>query len=556
MECDVVVIGSGVAGLTAAVVAARLGLEVLVVESTGLFGGTSALSGGGVWIAANHHLKQAGGDDSIEAAEVYLKAVLGNLYDQAKIEAYLAAAPEMLRYMEQAGALLLTATPIPDYAPDAPEWRSGRCLMPADFDGNRLGKDFDTIRPPIPEMGLFGSMQVGPLDAHRMRHWHASFGDMKFTFKRLATYFLERLRGKRGRHMAYGNALVGRLFKSVRDAGVTLWNRTPARQLVIEKGRIVGVLVERDGQPLELRARRGVVLASGGFGANEELRQKLMPQSASGWSLQPEGCKGEGIAMGQAVGGVFKTDNAANGIWVPASIFKRADGSEAKFPSLVFDRHCPGSILIDAGTGKRFVDESFHYQNLGHAAFEKGVKKIWMISDAVAVSKYGMGMIKPAPFSPTPWVKKGYVVKADSISELAFKIGVDGVVLARTIGDFNRYADAGEDPDFGRGGNAYDLFMGDFANKPNPALGALRKKPFYALELHPSDLGSVAGLETSPRAEVLDPEGKPIPGLYAAGLDANTITRGGYPAGGLSLGPAMTFGYIAARQLAAIAPSA
>jgi succinate dehydrogenase/fumarate reductase flavoprotein subunit len=556
MEVDVAVIGSGAAGLTAAVVAARSGMKVVVVEGTALFGGTSAVSGGGVWVPVNHHMKAAGIDDSFEAVEAYLKAVLGNLYDQVKIESYLKNVNEMLLFMEQNTAVRLTPSPLPDYVLDAPGWRSGRMMFTVDFDGNKLGKDFDSIRPPMPEMGLFGSMQVSPWDVQCMSHWSASFQNMTYTVERLGTYFLDRLRGRRGRRMTNGNALVGSLFKSARDAGVMLLNSASAKRLVTDNGRVVGVNVKRNGGSLEIRTRKGVVLATGGFGANEEMRKKLMPQSAHGWSLQPEGCNGEGIAMGQEAGGVFRTDNVANGIWVPASTFRRADGSIAKYPSLFFDRHCPGSILIDARTGRRFVDESFHYHHFGQTAFEKGVTKVWMISDADAVSKYGIGMSKPAPFSPKPWVKKGYLLSANSIAELASKIKVAVDVLERTIGDFNRHADVGEDPEFGRGGNGYDVFMGDPTHTPNPALGALRAKPFYALELRPSDLGSVAGLETSARAEVLDAHGRPIPGLYAAGIDANSMLRGVYPGGGLTLGPAMTFGFIAARELAAVDPSA
>jgi succinate dehydrogenase/fumarate reductase flavoprotein subunit len=550
MEVDVVVVGSGAAGLTAAVVAAHAGLKVIVLESTPLFGGTTAFSGGGVWIPANHHLINSGTDDNFEAGEAYLKTVLGNFYDKAKIETYLRTAPEMLRYMEQNSSLLLAPSNIPDYAPGSPGWQAGRCLLTADFDGNLLGEDFDSIRPPIPEMGLFGSMQISPLDAYRMQHWRSSFGESVFTFKRMATYFLERLKGKRGRHMANGNALAGRLFKSARDAGVTLLNNSPAKELIIDGGRIGGVVAQLDGKRASIIARRGVVLASGGIGANEEMRQQLMPQSANGWSLQPEGCKGEGIAMGRVAGGVVPSDNAANGIWAPASSFTRPDGSLAKFPSLFFDRHCPGSILVDARTGKRFVDESFHYQNFGETCLDKGVTKVWMISHAPAVAKYGIGMVKPAPFSPDPWVKKGYLHRANSIAELAAKIGVDPLALGNTIAEFNGFAESGVDPDFGRGGNAYSAYMGDFTHKPNTALGALQTAPYYALEIRPSDLGSVVGLETSARAEVLDQAGTPIPGLYAAGLDANTIMRGRYPGGGSSLGPAMTYGYIAAKELA------
>jgi succinate dehydrogenase/fumarate reductase flavoprotein subunit len=351
--------------------------------------------------------------------------------------------------------------------------------------------------------------------------------------------------------MANGNALAGRLFKSARDAGVTMWNNAPARSLVIDNGRVTGVVVNRNGSEQTVHARRGVLLATGGFGANETMRQKFLPQSAAGWSVQPEGSQGDGINMGVAIGAVQNETNAANGIWVPASAYTRADGTLAKFPSLAFDRHCPGSIMVDARTGTRFCDESFHYQNFGEVTHEKGITKIWMISDAKAVSKYGIGMVKPAPFSPKPWVKKGYLIEAGTIAELAQKTGLDAAVLGKTIADFNGYADAGKDPDFQRGDNAYSAYMGDASHGPNPALGALRQAPYYALEIRPSDLSTLNGLNTNAKAQVLDAAGQPIPGLYAAGLDNNTIMRGRYPGGGSSLGPAMTFGFIAARDMAA-----
>ncbi|MBB4631636.1 FAD-dependent oxidoreductase [Sphingosinicella soli] len=550
MKADVVVVGSGAAGLTAAITAAKAGLQVVVLEAAPVFGGTTAFSGGGVWIPANHHQKELGVDDSRAEAIDYLKSVLGNFYDAEIIETYLDTAPEMLRYLEANSEVLLTSSTIPDYSPDAPGWKTGRCLLTADYDGAKLGGDFALLRPPIPEMGLFHSMQVSPADAYRLQHWYSSIGEAFWSLKRFAGYLLTRLGGSRGKHLANGNALAGRLLKSARDAGVVLINNARARALVTEAGQVTGVIFEREGQEETAEAARGVVLASGGFGANAEMRRKYIPQADAGWSLQPEGSQGDGVMMGVAVGGMINEGNAANAIWVPASATTREDGSLAKFPSLSFDRHCPGSIMVDARNGRRFVDESFHYQNFGETVLEKGITRIWQISDAAAVGKYGLGMVKPKPFSPKPWVKQGYVKEASTIAALAAKIGLDPAVLEKTVEDFNRYADAGKDPDFARGENYYSSYMGDASHKPNPALGALRKPPFYALEVRLSDLSSLAGLDTNARAQVLAKDGSPIPGLYAAGLDNNTIMRGRYPGGGSSLGPAMTFGYIAARHMA------
>jgi len=525
---------------------------VLLVEATDKFGGTTALSGGGVWIPGSPHQTSIGIQDSADQARTYLKAVLGNFYDAEKIDVYLEKAVEMLAYLEGHSEVQLTASTIPDYEPHLPGWNVGRCLLTADFDGNELGRDFDDIRPHIREVGVFSSMQVAPADAFRMMHWRDSISNALFSLGRVAVYAADRIRGRRGRRMANGNALVGRLFKSARDAGVTLWNRSRARELVVEDGRVTGVVIERNGGTERVAARKGVVLASGGFGANEELRQKFMPQSRPGWSLQPEGCQGDGISMGVKAGAVLNEGNASNGIWVPASSHRRADGTLAIFPSLTFDRHFPGSIMVDARNGKRFVDESFHYQAFGEVTLEKGITKVWMISDAEAVGRYGMGMVKPKPFSVKPWVRKGYVHEAATIGDLARKIGVDPAALEQTVTSFNRHAAEGKDPEFNRGENAYSAFMGNALHGPNPALAPLAKAPFYALELRPSDLSSLAGLDTNSKAQVLDATGKVIAGLYAVGLDNNTMLRGRYPGGGGSIGPAMTFGYIAAQHMAGV----
>lgn len=550
-RADMIVIGSGAAGMTAATVGALAGLDVVLLESTSVFGGTTAFSGGGAWIPANHYQPQLGFSDDLAQARTYLQAVLGNFFNAERVDAYINTANEMLEFLETNTAVRLSVSDIPDYEPSLPGWNQGRCLLTADFDGNELGDDFDRVRPPIPEMGVFHSMQVAPGDAVAMLNWSKSAANFRLAVSRVAAYAMDRLRGRRGRRMANGNALAGRLFKSARDAGVTLIENARAHDLVFENGRVSGVICDHGGATHTIAANNGVVLASGGFGKNEEMRQKWLHHSKAGWSLQPEGSQGDGIQMGEKVGGRLNPDNAGNGIWVPASRFTREDGSVGYYPSLFFDRHCPGHIMVDARDGKRFVDESFHYQNFGQVTLEKGVTRIWQIADAQAVASYGLGAIKPAPFSPNKWVKSGYARKAGTIAELAGQLGLDPAVLSETVERFNLHAAKGEDPDFARGTNAYDNYMGDAANSPNPNLRPLTQAPFYAIEVRPSDLGSVQGLDTNAKAQVLDADGAPIPGLYAAGLDNNSVVRGKYPGGGTSIGPAMTFGYIAARDIAA-----
>ncbi|MCP3730274.1 FAD-dependent oxidoreductase [Sphingomonas sp. MG17] len=550
MEYDVVVVGSGAGGLTTAFTAAKSGLSVLVLEASDLYGGTSAYSGGGVWIPGSKHQKALGISDSKEKARKYIQALLGNYYQSERIEAYLDNVNPMLEFVEGEGWVRLVGVPMPDYEPELEGAGIGRTHMTADFDGNLLGADFDSIRPPIQEAGLFHSMQIAPYDAVRMGAWSRSLANAMFAIGRVSEYAWDRLRGRRGRRMVNGNALVGQLFKSARDAGAEFWNRSRAKELVRENGRIAQVLVERNGKIVPVRARVGVMLASGGYSANDDMRRNLLPQASQGWSLQPETNVGDGIAMGVQAGGKHQTDNASNGIWVPSSSFPRNDGTIARFPSLFFDRHCPGSLMVDARSGKRFVDEAINYQSFGEIAHSKGVGKVWMISEAPAVAKYGIGMVKPKPFSPRPWVKRGYIFEAPTITALAEKIGLDPAVLTRTVEDFNEHAARGECPEFKRGYSSISAFMGDPAHGPNPTLGPVRTGPFYALEVRVSTLSSLSGLEVNASAQVLDEDCAPIPGLYATGVDSNHVFRGRYPGGGVSLGPAMTFGYIAAREMA------
>lgn len=549
MKYDVVIVGSGAAGLTSAIVAADSGLSVLVLESSRFFGGTTALSGGGAWIPNNHHMAAMGETDSHDEARIYLKAVLGDFYDEPLIEVFLEAAPEMLSYMESNTELRLAGSDIPDYEPSKPGWKKGRCLLTQDYDAARLESHFDLLRPPIREMGLFGSMQVSPVDVYVMKNWYRSIGSFSRTINLMVGYLWDRIVAGRGRRLCNGNALAAMLLKSALDKGVTLWNETPAVKLISSEDVINGVVCLRDGEQITVQAGKGVVLASGGFGSNPEMRTEFIPMAAEGWSFQPEECKGEGIRMGLDVGGKMAEGNRSNGIWVPGSQLKSPNKTPKRFPSLFFDRHCPGSIIVDGSTGKRFLNEGSHYQNFGYVTHEKEVKNIWMISDSIAVSKYGIGMVKPKPFRPGPWVKKGYIVSAQSIAELADRTGIPTDNLKETVSKFNKSALTGDDPDYGRGQDAYSQYMGDFEHTPNPSLGPVVAPPFYALKLAPCDLSTMVGLVTDSQSRVLAEGGAAIKGLFAVGLDSNSIMKGGYPGGGSSIGPALTMGYLVGRAL-------
>jgi succinate dehydrogenase/fumarate reductase flavoprotein subunit len=547
-QYDVIIVGSGAAGLTAATVAAKEGLRVLVLESTPYFGGTTAFSGGGVWIPNSPQMKTAGIEDSRAEAETYLRASLGPQYDPKIVDAFLDNGPEMLRYLEANTVVRLVASPVPDYAPAAPGWKISRCLLTAEYDGEQLGAYLRLLRPPLPQFSLLGTMQIDFVDMAQLQQMLRSPSALLHVAKRIGKFLWDKLRYGRGARLINGNALVATLMRSALDAGAILHNNARVLSLILENGKVVGVEVDIHGQRDKVMATRGVILASGGFGANKTMRGRHIPMAEHGWSLQPEGCVGEGITMGIAAGGALNNTNSANGIWSPVSVMRHADGREVIFPHLFFDRHSPGSIVVDAG-GRRFVSEGFHYQNFVNTMHKKGITKGFLIGDHPFQRKYGMGLAKPAPYPLGSFIDSGYLIKADSIGELARKLGIDGAALEQTVADFNRNAALGQDPEFHRGEDYYSRFMGDATHQPNPSLAPIATAPFYGLELRPGDLSTVCGLNTDANAQVVNASGQPIPGLYAAGLDMNSMMRGHYPGGGSSLGPAMTFGYVAARHI-------
>jgi succinate dehydrogenase/fumarate reductase flavoprotein subunit len=551
MNVDVVVIGSGAAGLTAATVAAHAGLKVLVLEKTSYLGGTTAFSAGGLWVPNNRHQKERGFEDDPEKAMAYARALLGNVFEAEKIETYLAKSVEMVDWMEANTEVAFFTNGSSDYEMGLPGATFGRTLVPPPFDGTRLGPDLQRMRPPLPQASVFGTMQIGYYgDIGHVLNAHRAWPSFRHTTGLVLRFLKEWTVHGRGARLANGNALAGRLVASARAAGVILWTDTPAKGLVLEGGAVRGVVAARDGIDVTISARQGVVLASGGFGANPDLRAKHIPLAGAGWSLQPEGNEGDGISMGEAAGGVFRTDNVANGIWCPMSAMSGPDGRLVPFPHLFLDRHCPGSLMV-TDQGRRFVNESTHYQNIGNLMIADGIERCWLVADHRAQRRYGMGHAKPEPYPTTPYVRAGYLKRGRTVRELAAQIGIDPDTLDATVTEFNRHAAHGEDPAFQRGEDLYARGMGDPTHEPNPCLAPLEQAPFYAIEIRPGDLSSVCGLDTDVDARVLDRSGAPIEGLYAAGLDANTIFRGTYPGGGASLGPAMTFGYLAARHIAA-----
>jgi succinate dehydrogenase/fumarate reductase flavoprotein subunit len=547
---DVIVVGSGAAGLTAAIVAARAGLGVLVVEKTRYFGGTTAVSGGGLWIPCNPYMAGLGLTDSTTRAEQYLRGLLGDLYDARKIGAFLENGPEMVRYMGANTEVAFTGAATSDYEPWQEGAATGRTLFTPSYDARRLGKDFDHLRPALDQLGAFGGMQIGFEDASLFVNVLHSPKALVYSAGKFLRYVRDRVGYGRATRVVNGNSLAARLLLSARKCGVTLWHGTAVTDLLVEDGVVRGVTVTRDGQTMTVRAGRAVILASGGYGANPAMRRENIPMADDGWSLQPEGNVGDGIRLGERYGGMFIRENIANGIWAPMSSMLQQDGTRVNFSHIMLDRHYPGFLVVDRNA-RRFVNEAASYQAFGDAMHEQGIASAWLIGTHEAVRRHSMGLAKPAPLPIGRYLANGYLKKAASIAELAQKIGVDPKALETTVETFNRYADAGQDPDFHRGEDAYSIGQSDPTHTPNPSLGALREGPFYAIELHPGELSTTNGLETNEHAQVLGKDGSVVEGLYAVGVDANSVFRGAYPGGGASLGPGMTFGYIAARHIAA-----
>lgn len=551
-EVDVLIVGSGAGGLMSALVASHHNAEVLVIEKDALWGGTSATSGGGIWIPASDQAAAAGFNDSTDDAFTYVRKLSADNVPDANIRAFVDNAAPMLRWMTANTAISYQAFPYPDYHAENPGGSPTgfRTHMPLPIDGRVLGKDVANMRFASPAASLFGYL-----------NWHfdetyillfRAKGWWKHLAKSLTRYWLDlpfRLTSRKDRRLTLGNALTGGLRDALNQRNVPLWLNSPMEELIREDGKVVGVRVKQNGQTLNVRARKGVVLAAGGFDKNKAMRETYAPlypstQLSGGISSNT----GDSIRAGMDAGAQtlnLQSTWAAPVFYVPG---------EDRGRLCTIERALPGCMMV-AQDGKRYLNEAASYHIVGQQMARRQAQTgdaspTWFVFDHRYRHSYPVGPLYPIQ---PDWLHgkgvRSILKKGRTVAELAKAMGVDPSALEETIQSFNTHAANGSDPVFHRGEAAYDKMYGDPRVQPNPCLRPLDQGPFYAMPIYPGDIGTNGGLLTNDRAQVLDTQGQPISGLYAIGNNAASAMGESYPGAGVTLGPALTFGYLAARHI-------
>lgn len=539
-EYDVVVVGSGAGGLVSAITSAHNGLNTLLIEKGEVWGGSSALSGGGLWIPTNHVSKKAGLQDSEEEALTYMQHVIedtGPASTYERKEAYVKNGHKMVKFLEEVGMKWVAGILYPDYYPEQPGGKIGRSIEGEIFDSRLLGEYAKTLR--------VGELEAPmPLYSGKVASLPKAFTNAK-DFNTVVGMFLNgfkhKVKGERA--ISIGAGLVGRLMKIALDYKVPLWLSTPLKDLIIENDKIIGLEAEKDGQPYFIKCK-AVILAGGGFEQNSELRKKYH-NIGTDWTSASKDNTGDMLLIAQK----HHIDTALldDAWWGPATL----DSNGAR-KFLVYERSMPHCIIVDQ-TGERYFNESESYVDAGHAIIERQEKNgkaihSWLIIESRNRNKYLFGDMLPR-MTPKDAIESGFFIKSDTIEELARKCEIDFEGLKATVTKFNQFAKNGLDEDFGRGNSAYDNYYGDPSYK-NPNLGAIEKPPFYACKIFPGDLGTKGGIVANEHGQALK-NGEPIEGLYATGNCSASVMGRVYPGPGSTLGPTTVFGYISANHIKA-----
>lgn len=551
-DCDLLVIGSGAAGLCAAVTAAHHGLRVILAEKAPVLGGTTAWSGGWIWAPGNPVCARSGTTDTKAAAETYLRAVLGNQYDPARVEAFLTQAPRMVGFLERHTTVVFDpGSQIPDTYGDLPgAGTGGRSVIAAPYDGRALGPLIGLLRHPLRETTFWGLTIQAGADLRAFMTMTRSPRAFGHVARRMARHLWDLARHGRAMQLRNGSALVARLIRSAADLGVTILTDSPALRLLTKGEAVTGAVLQQGGQEITIHAARGVVLATGGFPHDPDRRTILFPANASHQTLAVPSATGDGLRMAEVLGATLG-QTTSPGAWCPVSTVRWDDGRVAAFPHII-DRGKPGTIAV-LQDGRRFCNEGLGYHDFVTALLESTppgqTPQAWLIATRRFQRRYGLGVSRPFPLPLRPWLRRGYLTMGRTPEALALACGIDPAGLRATLDAWNRDAARGLDPLFRRGTTPYMRLQGDAAVTPNPCAAPIDQPPFLAVRVTPGSFGTFAGLATDASARVLR-EGQPIAGLYAAGTDMASVMGGQYPAGGINIGPALTFGYIAALHAA------
>ncbi|WP_281078349.1 FAD-dependent oxidoreductase [Klebsiella quasivariicola] len=557
-HCDVLVVGTGAAGMSAAVTAAHQGLNVLMVEKRARFGGTAARSGGWLWIPGTHLAKAWGHNDSPEAVKTYLRHEGGESYNEARVDAFLQNGPQAVEFFLKNTAVdFEMPLTFPDYHAEAPgAMQGGRSMVAKPFDARQLGDSLKLLEPALPELTVFGMMIGSGKDIRHLMNATRSLQSAVYATKRLSKHFWETLTLGRGMLLTNGNALMGRLAKSALDKNIPIWLNSPVQELLTEDGRIVGAKVKKDNDIITVYATKGVVLAAGGFSHDVERRKanyRHTPTGKEHWSPTVETNTGDTFKLFEALGGRIDTHLANAAAWSPVSLTRRTDGSQGVMPHFI-DRAKPGVIAVTA-KGLRFTNEANSYhdyvQDMITACKGESETCSWLICDHHTLRRYGLGCVAPFPLPIGRYLKSGYLIKGATVEELAKNAGIDPLQLKKTVADFNKGAALGQDAAFGKGSKAYNRYQGDALHQPSPCVKEINHGPFYAVKIHPGDIGTYNGIPVDRHNRALNKEGVPIEGLFAIGNDATSIMGGNYPGAGITLGPALTFGYAVGKYIAA-----
>ena len=546
---DVVIVGSGGGALTAALRAVTLGLEPLVLEKTEFIGGATAMSGGGMWVPNNPLMKAEGIQDSTDDAKAYFRAVVGDVGPQSSDErrqAYIENSPNMVEFLQSVGVKFKRAVGWPDYYSEAPGGKAaGRSVEPTPFDTKRLGSWEEKLRPGITlAIGIVASTS----ELMRLGYWNRSLRGMLTGLRVVIRTKVSKWRGRS--LVSHGAALIAMLLEAAVARGVQIWTDSPVEELVIEDGRVVGVIVVHEGERRTIRARKAVLLAAGGYAMNQEMRDEFAPHQPGGWTYSNPGDTGEMLVQAMKAGAA--TAQLDEALWTPNPAMP--DGSPALFKaaSIGIIKTRPGAILVDQ-LGERFTDEAGSHMDIGHAMFSRNADgrtiPSWAVFDDRTRRRYTFDRV-PGQLKKD-LIDGGFVIRADSLEELATATRIDPTGLVATVQRWNKMVASGRDEDFGRGEGAYDRYQGDPFKRGNNGLAPISRAPYYAVAYVPGDVATLGGVLTDEHARVLDENGRPIVGLYAAGNIAATVMGRTYPGPGASIAHTCTFGLVAIDHLVA-----